>query len=182
MNIFKMLDKNGFKVIRLLSRGDFYLREIASTLKISTSVTHSTIKKLLNLEFVEISKEKNRKIVFLKRENLLLQKVKSFINLNELLSSKAYFELSRVGVAGIYGSFADGSNDEHSDLDLWVYAERMDPAKVSKISSIFEKELKVETNILILNKDKLQRIKNKDPEFYSRIKFTSIFEGEGIFD
>ncbi len=113
---------------------------------------------------------------------MLLKEVKSTINLNTLLHSGGYKELCQLGTVGIYGSYATGNNDEHSDLDLWFYSQKINPALVYKFSSQLEKTFKTETNILILNKKKLENIKDKDPEFYQRLKLTSKYEGETIFD
>jgi len=181
-NLYKIFNKNILRAIDSLSRGEFYLRGIASSLKISPSAAHAIIKKLLKLKFVTISKQQNKRIITLNTDNLFLQKIKSLINLDKILSSRAYRELCKLGAASIYGSFSEGKNDKHSDLDLWVYGEKVDPVKVSKVASLFEKELKVETNILVLNKNKLERLKKNDPEFYTRLKFTSVPKREEIFD
>ena len=180
--IVKILSNNTLKVIGLLSKREGHLREIAAVLRISPSATHTALKKLLKINFVKAARKGNRKVFSLNQAALLLRKVKSLVNLDSILSLKAYAELGRMGSVGIYGSFAEGTNDEHSDLDLWVYGEGLDPAKVSGISSLFEKALKVETGILILNKNKLANLKNKDPEFYSRLKFTSVFTGGELFE
>jgi predicted nucleotidyltransferase len=181
-NIIGLFNRNVIDILTLLSKGDFYLRGISETLKISPSATHAAIKRLLGFGFIKVRRQRNRKYFSIDRENILLRRIKSFLNLEKLLNSKAYRKLRLLGNVGIYGSFADGSNDEHSDLDLWVYADKINPSRVSRISSIFEKEFKVETNILILNGNKLKNLKEKDPEFYSQIRFGSIFEGESIFD
>ena len=51
----------------LLSKGNYYLREISSLLKISPSEAHAAVKNLLKLRFVRENREKNiiviRKII-----------------------------------------------------------------------------------------------------------------------
>jgi len=181
-NIINQLDKNSIALIRLLSKGKYYLREISEILKISPSAAHRAIKRLLKINFLIGNKEKNKKNYSLNMKNMLLKEVKSTINLNTLLHSGGYKELCQLGTVGIYGSYATGNNDEHSDLDLWFYSQKINPALVYKFSSQLEKTFKTETNILILNKKKLENIKDKDPEFYQRLKLTSKYEGETIFD
>ena len=181
-DIIDLLNKNTINIIMLLSKGDFYVREISGILKISPSAVHSAIKVLLEFNFVKEVKQKNKKIYALNRDNVLLRKVKSFLNFNQIVKSKAYKELNQTGAVGLYGSFAQGANDEHSDLDLWVYGEKIDSALVSKISAKFEKEFKTETKVLILNKKKLENLKDNDPEFFNRLKYTSVTEGEVFFD
>ena len=181
-NIINILNKNSVDILQLLSKGNFYLREISETLHISPSATHGALKSLLAFDFIKESKQKNKKVYSLNTDNILLRAVKSFINLDRIIKSKAYKGLSTLGTVGIYGSFAEGSNDEHSDLDMWVYGEKINPSLAAKYSAKFEKEFKAEINILILNKNKLENIKNKDPEFYSRLKLTSVYQGEAPFD
>ena len=153
-NIIEVFNRNVINIITLLSKGDFYLREISETLKFPPSAAHSAIKRLLRFGFIKVREQRNRKYFSIDRENILLKRIKSFLNLEKLLNSKAYRKLRQLGKVGIYGSFADGSNDEHSDLDLWVYADKINPGSASRISAIFEREFEVETNILILNKNK----------------------------
>lgn len=81
------------------------------------------------------------------------------------------------GAIGVYGSFAQGTNTVESDIDLWIYIQeytRESELKTAELEKKIRDITSHETHILILTKDKLMHLKNKDNPFYTRLTGTSI--------
>ncbi|MFH1053692.1 MAG: nucleotidyltransferase domain-containing protein [Candidatus Woesearchaeota archaeon] len=173
MNIFQLLTKKNIEILELIDRESLHIRDISDRLNISPGSVHKLIKILRKEDLISETKQKNRIIIKSKKENPIIIEIKRLINLNKLLDSRAYKRLKTNGKIGIYGSFAQGKNDQESDLDLWVYT----PKKEIELRPIFrdlEKELSIRVNPLILTKSKIDTIKKNDNEFYLRLKLTSI--------
>jgi predicted nucleotidyltransferase len=47
------------------------------------------------------------------------------INHLTIQGCKAFQELMKMGAAGMYGSFARGTDDKNSDVDLFIFSERL---------------------------------------------------------
>ena len=126
-------------------------------------------------------KEKNKKIIYINNGNVLIKSVRSLINLEKLLKTKSFNKLKKIGPIGVYGSFANGTNDKDSDLDLWIYTNKNLMGFQDTLREL-ENELNVKANLLVLNRNKISELKKDDREFYMRLKLTSTLFGEDIFD
>ncbi len=178
MNIFKLLTKNNIKIIKLIDKEQIHIRDIADKLNISPGSVHKLIKLMKTNGLVELIKQKNRIIVRLNKENEIIKQVKTLINFNDILNSYAYKKLRKFGKIGIYGSFANGTNDLKSDLDIWIQTDKKE-LSLRPVVHELEKQLNIKVNILILTKSKIDSLKRNDPEFYNRLRLTSI---GGAFD
>ena len=68
---------------------------------------------------------------------------------------------------GIYGSWARGTNNENADIDIWVFGEKeADDLTMGKIRRTLEKKLERKVDIIYLNSEKLQQLKEKNPNMY----------------
>lgn len=182
-DLSKVFTKNNIKILELIGSEALHIREIAERTSTSPATVHQAIKLFKKLDFVIEKKIKNRKVVSLNRKNVLLRKVRSLININKLVSSKAYKKLKQYGVVGIYGSFARGEDVPESDVDLWVYSkERTSVIKLKSIIRSLSKDLGKETRLLMLTDKKIKELKEKDPEFYYRLKLTSVVLNGYVFD
>lgn len=177
----KIFTKKNLKILELISIKKLHIRDIAEKVKCSPGQVYKTVQLFKKFDFVKEKKVKNRKIILLNVNNPLLQKTRSLINLYNLINSRAYKELKKFGTTGIYGSFAKGTNTPKSDIDLWIYTEKSE-LKLREPIRRLEKELKATINLLTLNKRKIKYLKTKDPEFYIRLKLTSISLDGDIFD
>lgn len=84
--------------------------------------------------------------------------------------------------AGLYGSWASGTNKEDSDLDIWIKVKQY-PAEddLNELYKNLKDKTSSELNILILTSDKLESIKKSDIPFYNSLKNNSlILEGDKI--
>jgi predicted nucleotidyltransferase len=84
--------------------------------------------------------------------------------------------------AGLYGSWASGTNKEDSDLDIWIKVDQY-PSEddLNNLYKILKERTSSELNILILTTEKLDSLKENDVPFYNSLKEGSlILEGELI--
>lgn len=173
MNIFKILTGNGIRILKLINNEAFHIREIADTLNISPGSVHKFIKLLKSCGLIKESRQKNCMMIHLNKDNLVVKHIKAIINLNDLLNATAYNDLKKLGEVGIYGSFANGTNDKESDLDMWIKTDIKELELRPTIRKL-EKQLNIKVNPLILTKQKIESFKKNDPEFYIRLKLTSV--------
>jgi predicted nucleotidyltransferase len=158
-----------------------YIREISENTGTSPARVHQAIKLFKKFGFIKVEKIKNKKMIFLNRENILLNKIRQLINIYDLQSHGSFKELKRHGSVGIYGSFAAGKDMPESDIDLWIYTKNhVDAVKIKKVTRELEIDFKKEVKLLVLTDKKIKDLKENDPEFYFRLKLTSV--GEDIFD
>ena len=83
---------------------------------------------------------------------------------------------------GLYGSWARGTNDQESDLDVWIKADSL-PGQ--SILARLQRDLSIQTgsevNLLTLTPEKLERLKIEDPPFYNSLVMDSVtLKGEGL--
>jgi predicted nucleotidyltransferase len=81
---------------------------------------------------------------------------------------------------GMYGSWAEGTNMDESDLDLWVYiAEPPGGIAVAEVERTISRALSVEVHILVLSREKITGMKKSDEPFYRLFTRQSItLDGE----
>ena len=173
MNIFKLLTKNNIKIIKLIDKDELHIRDIADKLKISPGSVHKLIKLLKENNLIKETKQKNRIIINLNKDNIRIKQIKVMINFNDLINASAYKKLKKFGKTGIYGSFANGTNDKESDLDLWIKTNKKE-LELRPVIHELEKQLNIKVNPLILTESKINSLKKNDFEFYMRLKLTSI--------
>jgi len=173
MNILNILTKNNVKILKLIDKESLHIRDIADKLNISPGSVHKLIKILKKDCVIKEIKEKNRLIIDLNRESPITKEIKSIINFNDWINSSAYKKLKKIGNLGLYGSFANGTNDSGSDLDVWIKTEKKE-LEIRPVIRELEKELNIQVNPLILTKKKINLLKKNDPEFYTRLKLTSV--------
>jgi DNA-binding transcriptional ArsR family regulator len=77
--------------------------------------------------------------------------------------------------AGVYGSWASGTNCEGSDLDIWIKV-RKHPGEMRIASLVGEirKKVGADVQMLVLTPEDVKRMKSEDPAFYFSLVFGSI--------
>ena len=177
----KIFNATTLKLIDFLALNPTHIRDIAEKLDTSPGYVHNILSFLKKEGIVTEKKEKNRKIICLNNKNFLIKHIRSLINIEKLLKAPGLNKLRKIGPIGIYGSFANGTNDKNSDVDLWLYTNK----KLISFQNIvrdLENELNARVSLLILSKNKLNELKKGDNEFYIRLKLTSVIFGDDIFD
>jgi len=126
---------------------DFYLRELARLLKISPMTVKRALDVLVKAGMIIREEKKNQILYHSNMESLAFRYAKVSYNLSWLEKKKVveYILEKNLGISSIvlYGSFAKGENDKHSDLDLLLIssAKRADAFEISE-------KLNIEVNII----------------------------------
>lgn len=183
-DVVKVFTKNHMKILEVIRRIDnLYIREVAEKAKVSPATVHNAIKLFKKLSIVTERMVKNRKVVSLNRDSILLKRINALLNVYEISKLKDFRKLRRYGKVGIYGSFASGEDLPESDIDLWIYSDKkLNIAELKGVTRGLERRLGKEVKLLILSPKKLKNLKDKDPEFYFRLRLTSITFNGDVFD
>lgn len=126
---------------------EFYLRELGRLLKLSPMTVKRALDDLVNDKLIIRQKKKNQILYHANTESLSYKFAKISYNLARLEENEILdFLLDKIpGISSIilYGSYAKGENDKHSDLDLLMIC------TTKKIdSNEIEKRLGIEVNII----------------------------------
>jgi predicted nucleotidyltransferase len=145
------------------------VRELAKQLGLSPAHISKTLKILVAHNML-----KNNKADL---SNPYVKALKIFFNVNKIVEKnvvKKLKELEALG-AGVYGSWSNGTNYEDSDLDIWIKVEkRLEEMKVASVSNKIRKVIGKNVQILVLTKERIERLKREDPIFYYSLVFGSI--------
>lgn len=75
--------------------------------------------------------------------------------------------------AGLYGSCAKGENTESSDMDLWIKVKGASQNELALLNSRIKKKFP-HANVLVLTKEKLEKLRVENRTFYNSLYFGSI--------
>jgi len=80
----------------------------------------------------------------------------------------------------MYGSWADGTNTDESDLDLFLFSEVLPSGiMVAELERDISRALNVEVHVLVLTREKITGMRKSDEPFYqSFIKQSITLEGD----
>ncbi len=82
---------------------------------------------------------------------------------------------------GMYGSWAEGTNTETSDLDIWIKTEHEpEDIELAKLRRKLEKKLGSKVDMIILTKDRLSRLREKSDSFYFSLYYSMTLWGERL--
>ena len=110
MGITEIFTKKNIEILGLLSNESLHMRDIAARLDISPAKVHSTIQLFRKNNLVKENKEKNRIIISLNKESLLLKEIQNLLN----IGNKDTSSVSAVSGINIF--------DAISPLDFRYYA------------------------------------------------------------
>jgi predicted nucleotidyltransferase len=152
------------------------------TATVSSVVTELTLSKGFVSEFLHLlhqndilSKNKG----YHPTNTPLTKAIKIILNINKI-------KLSRIkkpfmtGI-GLYGSWAQGTNMQRSDLDIWIKTEKYPNEKeLAHLSKILREMTHSDIQLLVITPQKLEQIK-KDTPFYLSLRYNSrLLWGEPI--
>ncbi|MDP2926949.1 MAG: nucleotidyltransferase domain-containing protein [bacterium] len=85
---------------------------------------------------------------------------------------------------GVYGSCANGTNKEGSDIDIWVKSKKkVGVEAVASASRKMKERAKREVQLLIIDPEKYSQLKDEDPIFfYSLIYGSVVLYGKSLQD
>lgn len=152
------------------------VRELARELKLSPAHISRTLRILHDKEMIEDDR--------INLASPLVRALKAFINTEKLVEKDIIAKVKSLNVisAGVYGSWASGTNYEDSDLDVWIKVEKH-PGEMKIASLVGEIRRKISTSVqlLVLTPERIKRLKKEDPIFYYSLVFGSMMiYGEGI--
>ncbi len=144
----------------ILEEGDLSPSSIARKLGVSKSLVSMVLSDLKKSGILKRGKLDKRKAEIAMRV-LLLRKVL------ELDFSKIGKKFDLKGI-GIFGSYARGSFNEESDIDVWVYLNRkLSQMELAKLRKELERKFGREVDLVVIDGKKFEEMKRrKSPLFY----------------
>ena len=173
MNISELFTKNNIRILKLIAKERLHVRDIAEKLDISPATVHNFAKKLKEEGLLKEEKDKNRIILRLNNNHPLIKQARTILNYQDFIKTKTYKKLKKIGEMGIYGSYAEGTDDAQSDLDLWMKTDKKE-LELRPLIRELEEELRTKVSLLVLTKEKIKSIEKNDSEFFMRLKLTSV--------
>jgi hypothetical protein len=144
----------------------FYTREISKALSISLGSAHTALLSLENMKILTsqmIGKTKLYQLAMFGPAIQAFRVLNTVLILEPLLGDLG--EISRRIV--LYGSYANGTFSEDSDLDLLVVAE--DKTKVTDLTEKAKRKFGLELRPLIMNQLEWMNLEQTSPEFYDEL-------------
>jgi predicted nucleotidyltransferase len=144
------------------------VNDIARKLGVSKGSVSLTLKKLVEEGFVTD--------LHVNMDNPEVRTFKILINIRSIMNKGVISRLKRYALgAGLYGSWAKGTNTEDSDIDLWIIPKKsFRQADIAEISGKIREILGVDTQILVLSKERIERLKRDNTVFYHSLLFSSM--------
>ena len=147
---------------------EFYVNEIARKLNLSYGMCSISLRELQKNGWFT-RRELGRAHYYRINDNYMTRKFKQFVSLHSIFESKLISEINKQmpGVISIvlYGSFADGTYSEKSDMDILIIA----PAKTKPLLDKIEKALNTEINIQIFSLGQWIKMKDDNKGFYESV-------------
>jgi predicted nucleotidyltransferase len=157
----------------------YRVREISKEFKVSVG---SVSQFLSLLKKSRILKRKGDNF-FVDFNNPLSRTIKTVLNISNLDITPLRRIPGLLGV-GLYGSWANGTNKEDSDVDIWIKVKkRVGEEIIAKISRQSSKKTKRNVQLLIIDAEKNRLLKKEDPIFYYSLVYGSVvLYGESLTD
>jgi predicted nucleotidyltransferase len=158
----------------LLKSEDFGVSEVSREVGLSKGFVSGYLRSLADSEIIERSGKGFRVV-----DNVKAKALKILLNLNSI--DVTVFERHPfVEMAGLYGSWAKGNNNEKSDIDLWILVKETSEERYAALSSDLRNALGP-VQLLYLTREKLRLLRSDDEIFYYSLIFGSItLIGEGL--
>lgn len=175
MDIFNLTKSKTRKAILELYFNNFikkyYLRELEKILNYPVQNIRRELLKLEETGLFKREKQGNQVYYSLNTEAPIFNDFKNIIEKTigiENQLREALSDLDGISKSFIYGSFADGTYDELSDVDIMIVGDVKEDDLIEKIS-LLEKKFGREINYLIYNKEEFLKRKLENDSFISRI-------------
>jgi uncharacterized protein len=164
-------DFAGFKVLKFFlfnPSDDYNINEIAQKLKISTSTAKRYCDLFLKENYVLLKEVRNQKRFSLNNFSIYVRQLKRVYSLIYFKEHGIENIAKDANSFAIYGSFADGSFEKHSDLDLLIIGPKdcFDRSQLTK----FGKEIKREIQLVDYTYPAWFKMKKEKHPFAEEIK------------
>ena len=167
------MNKNSFtkteeKIITLLSNypnREFFCRQIASKLKISTGGVSENLRRLAKGKLVKGCKRGNMKFYQIIEENPVVKQYKINLTLKRISSLINKLKAKSLEII-LFGSTSRGEQTADSDIDLFVLSNHK--GEIRKILDSTRNKLSIKAIIKIPNE--WSELEIKEPEFYKEVQ------------
>ncbi|MFH1587082.1 MAG: nucleotidyltransferase domain-containing protein [Candidatus Diapherotrites archaeon] len=179
----KLLTPFNLKILEMLIDENISVRDLAKKIKCSPAKITQFIKLFKKDNLIKTSKEKNKKILILNKENPVIRQIISLLFIDRIVTSKTFSGLKKNAKSiGVYGSVVEGSLDKKSDIDLWVLSDIKTPlVDAGNLRIKLSEEIGREVSIKFFTPKDINNLKKKDEIFYNEIEYKSkIIYGEGF--
>jgi len=149
---------------------NYRIREVAKNFKVSVGSVS---------QFFALLKRKgilNRKgnIFSVNLDNPLVKTIKILLNVSRL-DITPLKRIPDIKGIGLYGSWADGTNHEDSDIDIWVRVEKKPPEDIiARASRRMRERMRRNVQLLIIDPMKNEMLRENDPIFYYSLIYGSV--------
>lgn len=162
----------------------FYLRELERILKHSVGNIRRQLIKFEKAGLFYTSRRGNLVFYHLNKSFHLYQELKSIVTKTVGVTGilkKALTEIKGIKLAFIYGSFAKGSENEKSDIDICVVG-KIDTYKLSNVINSIENKLQREINYTLFSENEFNKKSNEKGGFVNLILNEKIMLLKGEID
>jgi len=157
----------------------FSAKEISEWAKFSKGATNQALRLLLNMDILYREKKGNTFLYKLNSSNAVLKQFKVFEILLEIQSLIKDIQPYCYQIV-LFGSCANGTNTEKSDLDLFIKTEHKN--KVQKLINKY-RTAKTKIQVVILDPLEIAASQKEDKTFYEQVKKGIVlWEGEPIYE
>ena len=163
----------------LLNPGkEYYIREISRLLDIDVAPLRKELSNLESIGLLQSERHGNQKYYWVDESCFIFDDLQRLVLKTEGIArilTEKFADSGEIEILFIYGSFAAGKAQAHSDIDLFVVGDVSDDDLISMITET-ERQLGREINYTLLRRNELiQRIRNKDPFIVNVIREPKIF-------
>jgi len=159
----------------VMFRKSFHAVEVSR----DTGVTKGLVSRYLHiLEMNGLLQKKGRE--YSPQDGARCRAIRLLLNLESIDLSA--LSLGSARGLGLYGSWARGTNDQESDLDVWIKADSFpEQSMLARLQRDLSLQTGSEVNLLMLTPEKLERLKREDKPFYNSLVMGSVtLKGESL--
>lgn len=170
MNINRIFStKERIKILEkiIFKKNTIRVIELSKQLKLSKGLVSKYLQILMKEGIV--SKIRGQMHVF---ESPSTKSARIFLTLNSVDWS-VFKKFDFVKNAGIYGSSTKGTNNEDSDIDIWIRIGKADQHELAELTGILKKK-DSRISVLFLTDEKIKIMKEKDSVFLHSLVFGTI--------
>ena len=180
-NLSRLLTAKNLAMLDALSKKDHTLRDLAVETGCSPAKAHQAIRLFEAEGIIHTARHKNQLRASPNRSHPLYRTIVALINLHQLTHSSGLIALSKIGKVGVYGSYANGTDDLASDIDLVIITKKTE-LELRPILRRLAEELKHPVAPLLLSLEQFARLEKNDPAFASRLRQTTVGLTGELFD
>ncbi len=156
--------------------GKVGIRKVAAELKLSPALIH---------KYVNILEKEGIVMDGALVETLNVHALRLLFNLKRIEDAKithtAKTRLKSIEGIGVYGSWSNGTNNEKSDLDLWLkIRDEPSDSELSKLRNELEAKIGVAVDITIATPERLKHFREKSDSFFYSLHHGKVLWGKNL--